>query len=116
MQKYHLNKRVQGSTLMEVMIAMVILSICMSISSLIYINIQKSSKSFFKLKALTLAESFINMPNESFNTSHEYSVGGFLVKRYMESNESFPAFKELNVVVFDNDKRKLVQLRKLIEE
>ena len=49
------NKKCNGSTLAEVIVALALTSFCATLGVLIYINIQKSTLPFIKIKASELA-------------------------------------------------------------
>ncbi len=77
--------------MVEVLIALAITSFCASLAVVIYLNIQKSSLPFFKVKAVELAEYYMKETLEK-NTLFEesYTAEEFTVKKTIGSADSFP--------------------------
>jgi Tfp pilus assembly protein PilE len=108
-------KYLKGSTIIEVLIALAILSFCTSLAVIIYLNIQKSSLPFFKIKAQELATFYMDdalknktVVNETFK-QEEFSVNKSVV-----INEQFRDCYTLRVIVFDNAKKKLFELESVV--
>jgi len=100
---------------MEVLIAMAILSFCSALAVIIYLNIQKSSLPFFKVKAVELAETYMK---ESFDKKEfadaTFSAEEFTVKRHVFTSSDFPDCYLIRVIVFDGTKKKIHELEQLI--
>jgi len=105
----------KGNTIIEVLIAMGILSFSSALAVLIYLNIQKSSLPFFKVKAIELAE--LNMQKAIANkefSEETVAMEEFTVKRTMSSSNEFPDCFVLHVLVFDGTKKKIHELEQVI--
>lgn len=115
MFKKSLNKKVKGSTIIEVLVAMAILSICSVLAVIIYLNIQKSTLPFLKIKAMELAKSELDktlLAEDYFDRSGE--VEGFNIVRSVKAKEGFPDCLALRIIIFDQQKKKLVELERTI--
>lgn len=105
----------KGSSIVEVLIALAITSFCASLAVVIYLNIQKSSLPFFKMKAVELAEHYMKETLEKRSFFEEsYKAEEFSVKKTLSSTENFPDCIHLRVIVFDNSKKKLHELETVV--
>ena len=105
------NKRLKGSTMVEVLIALVILSFCTSLAVIIYLNIQKTSLPFFKLKAQELATYYMNdaIKNKTF-MEDAFVEEEFSIKKTVVLHEQFRDCYILRIIVFDPSKKKICEL------
>jgi len=110
-----LNNKVKGNTIIEVLIAMAILAFCSSLAVVIYLNIQKSSLPFFKIKAVELAEQYMNksVMNSEF-TDEGFQAEEFTVKRTINSPQLYPDCYVLRILVFDSNKKKIHELEQIV--
>ena len=101
------SKYLKGSTIIEVLIALAILSFCTSLAIIIYLNIQKSSLPFFKLKAQELANYYMDdaLNNKTF-ISDNFKQEEFSVTKTVALNEQFRDCYLIRIIVFDNSKKK----------
>lgn len=105
----------KGSSIIEVLIALAITSFCASLAVVIYLNIQKSSLPFFKMKAVELAEHYMKETLEKRSFFEEsYKAEEFSVKKTLSTSENFPDCVNLRIIVFDNSKKKLHELETLV--
>ena len=104
-------KYLKGNTIIEVLIALAITSFCSSLAVIIYLNIQKSSLPFFKIKAVELCEKHMNetLTKKSF-FEETYKDEEFTVKKTISSHERFADCYVIRMVVFDGAKKKLFEL------
>lgn len=109
------NKKVKGSTIMEVIIAMAILTFCSALAVAIYLNIQKSSLPFFKVKAGELIEKHIRLALVERNYN-DLSVKEeeFTVKRVYTTHDYFKDCYVLRVLVFDSEQKKIQEAEQLV--
>lgn len=105
------SKYVKGSTIIEVLIALAILSFCTTLAVVIYLNIQKSSLPFFKLKAQELATYYMEdaLKNKTF-VEETFKENEFSVNKTVVLNEQFRDCYTLRIIVFDNTKKKIFEL------
>lgn len=104
-------KYLKGNTIIEVLIALAITSFCSSLAVIIYLNIQKSSLPFFKIKAVELAEYHMTetLQKRTF-TEEAYKDEEFTVKKTISSHQTFSDCYLIRMVVFDANKKKLFEL------
>ncbi len=106
-----LSKYLKGNTIIEVLIALAITSFCSSLAVIIYLNIQKSSLPFFKIKAVELAEFHMKETLQKKTFMEEtYKDEEFTVKKSITTNEAFNDCYVIRLVVFDGTKKKLFEL------
>jgi len=102
----------KGTTLIEIMIALALTSFAMTLAVIIYLNIQKSTLPFFKLKASEMGNKCLN---ETIN-NHDYfdkqfEESGFFISRSVQQNRLYGDCYDITVTVFDGDKKKLAALQ-----
>ena len=106
---------VKGSSIIEVLIAMAILAFCSALATVIYLNIQKSSLPFFKIKAVELAELYIKNATDSKElTDGSFKVEEFTVNRTISMCGNYPDCINVKVLVFDGNKKKIHELEQVI--
>lgn len=108
-------KYLKGSTIIEVLIALAILSFCTSLAVIIYLNIQKSSLPFFKLKAQEVATYYMDdaIKNKTF-IDENFKQEEFSINKNVVLNEQFRDCYTLRVIVFDNTKKKILELESVV--
>lgn len=105
----------KGSSIIEVLIALAITSFCASLAVVIYLNIQKSSLPFFKMKAVELAEQYMTETLDARSFFEEsYKAEEFSAKKTLRSSENFPDCITIRIIVFDNSKKKLHELETVV--
>ncbi len=94
------------------MIALAITSFAMTLSVVIYLNIQQSSMPFFKIKAVELANKCLlqSIQTKDF-TDKEFEEQDFYVKKRAIKNSIFSDCYDLRVKIFDADKKKLAEIQ-----
>lgn len=102
---------------MEVLVALAITSFCASLAVVIYLNIQKSSLPFFKLKAAEVAQLYMDRALKERTFYEEtYKAEEFTVKKFVSRSELFADCYLVRLVVFDGAKKKLFELEALADE
>jgi hypothetical protein len=110
-----LTYKIKGNTIIEVLIAMGILAFCSALAVVIYLNIQKSSMPFFKIKAVELAEFYMNKTIDEQNINEEsFSAEEFTVKRTVSSINEYPDCYNIRILVFDGAKKKVHELEQVM--
>lgn len=109
------SKYLKGGTIIEVLIALSILSYCTSLAVIIYLNIQKSSLPFFKIKAQELATYYMDdaLENKTF-IEETFKQEEFSVNKTVVLNEQFRDCYTLRIIVFDNTKKKIFELESVV--
>ncbi len=104
-------KYLKGNTIIEVLIALAIMSFCSSLAVIIYLNIQKSSLPFFKIKAVEIAEFHMKETLQKKTFFEEtYKDEEFSVKKSISSHQLYNDCYVIRMVVFDGAKKKLHEL------
>jgi prepilin-type N-terminal cleavage/methylation domain-containing protein len=110
-----LSYNLRGNTIIEVLIAMAILTFCSTLAVVIYLNIQKSSLPFFKIKAVELAEFYMRQSQDKKEFSDQtFTAEEFTVKRSVGTAGTFPDCYLLRILVFDGTKKKIHELSQVI--
>lgn len=111
-----LRYKVNGSSLVEVLIALVILSFTSMLAVIIYNNIQSSNKTFFKLKAVEIAESEMNSSiDKKLLIDETKELNGYLLNKKIVRHSSFLDCVILTINVFDGNKNRLFQLNRIVK-
>jgi len=109
--------KLKGSSILEVLIALAITSFCASLAMIIYMNIQKSSLPFFKVKAIELAEFYMQETLKKNTLENEnYIAEEFTVKKTVTNSELFPDCSLVRIFVFDGSKKKVAELESLVQQ
>jgi Tfp pilus assembly protein PilE len=104
-------KKLKGNTLVEILITLSITSFCSALAVFIFLNVQKNSLPFFRLKAVELASQYTQQALEKFEVSDEvYMAEKFSVKKSVSRNEMFPDCYIIRIMVFDASHKKLYEL------
>lgn len=110
-----LKHKVQGSTLIEVLVAMIIIVICLGIASVIILNISKSGNAGLKLFAEQYAEKVIEESKLNLEYQDEnYETEGIIIEKRVGLYKNLDGLVELTVTVFNVDMKQLVQKKELI--
>jgi hypothetical protein len=110
-------KYVKGNTIIEVMIALAITSFCVGLATIIYLNIQKGSLPFFKVKAVELAEFYMKETLDKNSFYEEtYKAEEFVVKKSVSLHESFNDCYLVRMIVYDGSKKKIAELETVVHK
>jgi len=105
----------KGNSIIEVLIALAITSFCASLAVIIYLNIQKSSLPFFKIKAVELAEFYMKKSlRESSIEEETFKAEEFSIKKTVAMHEQFNDCYVIRMMVFDVTKKKVFELESMI--
>lgn len=111
MRKVALNRKYKGSTLAEVLVALALTSFCATLGVMIYINIQKSTLPFIKIKAGELANKYLAEAIDKKDFfDNETKEEEYVIKKAVVRNENYTGCRNLTVTVYDVNKKKLAQL------
>ncbi len=110
-----LNQKLMASTLIESLIAMVIILVCMGIGILIYSNVLNSDKQRLELKAiLVLNEEVMKVKKEHPIIDQEKKVGEWRIKQTLQLFEQTENVFKLNLVIIDALGTKIFERNELI--
>jgi Tfp pilus assembly protein PilE len=112
-----LNHSLKASTLMESLIAMVILVVCLGIGTMIYTNVIGSDRERKQLHALLLAnKEAIAVKSERNYLDSESQVDDWTIKKTVEKYNETENLFLLSITVLDRDKKIISTRRELIIE
>ncbi|MBL7932147.1 MAG: hypothetical protein JNL60_09595 [Bacteroidia bacterium] len=110
-----LKLKLKGSSIVEVLVALAITSFGMVLASVIYLQLQKETLPFFKLKAVELAEQYMKKAvNEKGGFDESYKCEEFTVRRVVSPSTSFLDCLSVRIIVFDGSQKKLHELETVI--
>jgi Tfp pilus assembly protein PilV len=110
-----LNSKFKASTLMESLIAMVIMVVCLGIATMIYTNVLDSDKQRNSLKALLIINAeAIKVKAEKNYLDDEKQAGDWTIKRTVEKYDQTDNLYKLTFSIFDKDKKVIAVQHELI--
>jgi prepilin-type N-terminal cleavage/methylation domain-containing protein len=110
-----LRDKVKGSTLIEVLVAMIILVICLGIATIIILNISKSGNTSLKLFAEQYAEQLIEQSKINCDYRNvTIETEGIIIEKQVKSYKNLDGIAELTITVFDTGMKQLVQKKELV--
>ncbi|MFO0356999.1 MAG: type II secretion system protein J [Sphingobacteriaceae bacterium] len=113
--KGKLKIKVKGNTIVEVLIALTILTICSTLAIRIFLNVTKSNTSFFKLKAIELAEvKLLKSIKDKDFTENITKAEEFTVKQSIKSSEQYQDCICMQITVMDNDLKVVAELKQVV--
>lgn len=110
-----LNKKIKGTTLPEVLIAIVIISFTSAMGLTIYLNIQQNTQPFKYMKACELAQKYLTeaqLKHDYFDKSIKEEE--FIIKKTISRNEIYPDCTVIKVSISTASEKKLCELQKLV--
>ena len=111
-----INKKYNGSTLPEVLIAIVIISFTSALGTTIYLNIQKNTQPFQKLKAAYIARHYMaesEQKHDYFDKS--FNEEGFKIKKTITHSDTYPDCVVLKVSVSTKEGKKVCEIQKMVQ-
>jgi Tfp pilus assembly protein PilV len=110
-----LNKKYSASTLPEVLIAIVILSFTSALGTSIYLNIQKSTQPFQKLKAADIATYYMKESEQKHDYfDKSFNEDGFTIKKTVSHSDIYPDCLILKVSVSTKEEKKICEIQKMV--
>lgn len=108
-----LNRKLHGSTLPEVLVALVLLTFCTSLAVMIYLNVQESTQPFARIKAQELSEKHMQKALTSAVLSdYEEEEAGLRVRcRIGELNQYGNRY--IKITVFNSSDKVISELQVL---
>lgn len=110
-----LDHPLKASTLMESLIAMVILVVCLGVGTMIYTNVLGSDQERKQLHATLIANrEAITIKSEQNYLDAEWQVDDWTVKKTVEKYNETENLFLLSIAVLDRDKKVIALRRELI--
>lgn len=110
-----LSKKHKGNTLPEVLIALTITSFCLALAVVIYLNIQKSTMPFMKIKGNEIAEKCLTETisrKDFFDNS--FKEEGYIIKKSVLKNPIYYDCIDIKIVVFNTEEKKVSEIQATI--
>lgn len=109
------NHQLKAATLMESLIAMIIIVVCFGVATMIYNNVLDSDKQRQQLKAiLLLNKKAFQIKNEKNFVDGEEQHGEWAIKRTIEHYEQSENLYLLKLLVTDKEQNKIATRNELI--
>ena len=113
--KIKLQTKVAGSTILEVVVAMVIIIIVFSTAMVIYANVIKLSLSTKKLRAQAILQELLLQAAQTKNNREQSSqVGEFRIEQQIKPLENESELCEIRLTAFDNNQEQVAQAQQVI--
>lgn len=108
-------KKLKASTLVETIVAMLIVTIAFSLALLLMVNISKNSNNSLKTKAYFLTNNiWVQTKAEHTFIDQEYTYGNILIKKTVTEYENNEELFQLNISVYDKQNHKLFEQNELL--
>jgi len=115
MKKNIIYDRVKASTLVESLIAMVIMVVCLGVGTMIYTNVLDSDKQRNKLKAMLLIKKeSMEIRSEKNFLDAEKQIGDWIIQRTVEKYDQTENIYKLALSVIDPNKKIIAVHNELI--
>ncbi|HAF29361.1 MAG TPA: hypothetical protein DCG75_09980 [Bacteroidales bacterium] len=113
--KIRIFKKLKASTLIETIIAMLIVTIAFSLALMLMLSISKNSNNSLKTKAYFLAnEVLVKTKSEKTYFDQDFDYGNILIKKTVAEYENNEELFQLNISAYDVRNYKLVEQNELI--
>lgn len=110
-----LKGRVNGSTIMEVVVSMVIIVLVFGIAIMIYSNVLRLSLSAKKLRAQALLqETMLKAEQTTGNITQSLTLDDFRVEQEVKSYHNDSKLTEIHLTAYDRNQQKIAELQKVI--
>lgn len=110
-----LNHQLKASTLVESLIAMVILVVCLGIGTMVFTNVLNSDRDRKELHATLLAnEEALKIKSEKNFLDAEEKAGDWTLKKTVQKYQETENLFLLSIAVLDKDRKIIVVRRELI--
>lgn len=107
-----LKRKYKANTLPEVLIALAITSFCSALAVMIYLNIQKSTMPFMKIKGGELAEKYLSeMISKKDFFDNSFKEEGYLIKKTVLKNPIYYDCLDIKIVIFNTEQKKVSEIQ-----
>jgi len=115
MVRIKLNSRVKASTMLEVIIAMVVILVVFVIGMMIFTNVLKLSLSTKKIRAQALLGGFmLNAERAGANSNQLFTVDGFRIQQEASPYKNDSDLTTIQLTAYDQNQQKVAELKKII--
>lgn len=115
-EKLILKARVDGSTVLEVLIAMIVIMIVFGLAMIIYSNVERSSVSVRQLAARSLLQDLAQRAaaNPAAVSDSSFMAGEMEIRRTVKAYPGEPQLSELDLEALDPQQHVLATLKQVI--
>jgi Tfp pilus assembly protein PilE len=107
--------KLQASTILEVVIAMVIIMVVFGIAMMIFSNVMLESLSVKKIHAeAMLNETMLQDEHTGGLTNQTFTIGNFRVDQEIKGYNDDKNLLEIDLTVYDANQQKITELKKII--
>ena len=107
--------KLKAATLLESLVAMVVVMVCFGITSMIYNNVLRSDSKRIKLKAhLLLNDISIKTKKEKIFLDEDIQRDGILIRKRIKNYKEISGLSELDLTAFYNESKPVQTRRELI--
>jgi Tfp pilus assembly protein PilV len=109
------NSRVPASTIIETVVAMVIIVAVFGIAMMIYANVMQSGLSVKKIRARALLdEAATNISPSQSDLNKSFSAGDFSISQTVKAYNGESDLLEIDLTAYDINQQKVAELHKII--
>jgi type II secretory pathway pseudopilin PulG len=113
--KINCRRKLPGSTLMEVVIAMVIIILVFGIAMMIYTNVTRLSLSARKVRAAAILQGLLlQANNRKDNRDRSIRVEEFRIEQKVTRFQHEPGLSEIELTAFGENQEQVAQLQQII--
>lgn len=113
--KVNINTQVKASTILEVVIAMVLIVVVFSIAMMIFANVTSSSLSVKKIRAQAiLHETLLNAEKTGNTVSQSLIVEDFRIEEEIKPYNQMSQLYDIHLAAYDGNQQKITELEKVI--
>ncbi|MDR3678549.1 MAG: hypothetical protein P4L41_01205 [Flavipsychrobacter sp.] len=113
--KINIKAEIKASTILEVVIAMVLIVVVFSIAMMIFANVTSSSLSVKKIRAQAiLHEALLNAEKSTDPTSQSLNVEDFRIEQEIKPYNQMSQLYEIHLTAYDGNQQKITELEKVI--
>ena len=111
-----LTKKIKGSTLVESLIAMVVVMVSFGVATTVYVNVLSSRDEIQKLKSMTILKklAFESKQNRLF-LDDNITVDGFVIEKKVVSYNGQKDLFQLKLKAFNQNEKQLAEYNELIQ-
>lgn len=111
-----LRKKIKASTLVESMIAMVVVMVSFGIATAVYVSVLSSSDEMQKLKSRTILQKLaIEIRQNHLFLDERTSIDDIIVEKKVVSYNNQKNLFQLKLIAFDQNEKKLAEYNELIQ-
>ena len=113
--KVNIKAKAKASTILEVLIAMVLIVVVFSTAMMIFANVTHSSLSVKKIRAqAVLHEVLLNAEKNRDTVSQSFNIDDFRIEQEIKSYNNVSQLFDIHLTAYDNNQQKITELEKVI--